>query len=440
MVNSIEARIRALYPGDTLQKAKELDRIRAYTTLVAAREKSPSDMWELGVEREFYMTDFDGNPGTIPGVLWNEAAEFGEPEVGDHTFEWKGEKLTPASLEDLEAHFLDGERIVRMLAERHGLLSVPIGIIPNVHPRDINRHPKNPRHQLILDYTHQCANGNHRYFAGEDFTGIALQFNIATHLNITLHPEETPQLYHVLFEIAPYAVALGGNSRVIMNQDSGFTCLRAPLREQYHPLASRQELALGFDNGFGVPDPLPQSMEEHVELRLRHPNYVLQKEGRMTVGHSSQVVRPKFFPGTLVLEFRAPPVQPTSREETAMAAFVIGLLEYRRLAGTDDPLRANLIKDNLDRASIHGLRGYLHTRRGLRPADEILGHELENAATGLERLYNAAEVAHYLRPLWKRVEKKRTPSNVFVERASSMGVNNALLDMVENARTNRPYL
>jgi len=426
--------------GIPLDDLKRADRTRALTNIEHARSSPITGDLEIGVEVEWLFVDKNYQPTRIPQALFQQAKGFGEPESGVSQFEWVGKPIRPKTLGDIEAYLLEGERTVRELAATYGLHVIPIGAIPNLHPSESTSQSK-PRYQFMRSYANSRRNPNvARRFVGEDFTNVEGQFINGMHVNIRRHPDEASLHYQAAFDVAPSVVAVGGNSRVIAGRDSGYASLRAPFWKLFGDIRTPEEKALGVESGFGIPLRVPQTMEEQIERLLNHPMYVMRKEGHGTPGMSYEAVRSKFNHGLTLVEHRAPDVQPTAREATALIAMLIGATGFREEYGIPPLKDCRVNRFNYLQGSVRGLDGSFVMHDGSRQeTTEAVRDDIHRARVHLAQRFALEEVDHYLSVLQHRVDAGITPAIRFAADAKRMGIPEAMAVMEQSAIDNLPY-
>ena len=138
------------------------------------------------------------------------------------------------------------------------------------------------------------------------------------------------------FMIAPFLLALGGNSRFIDFRDTGLSDVRMPIWEKSHDIRTEEEIRGGKLYRIGLPQNYHKNIEEYFDEVgsfpfILGPKHGVPLEAAFKVGiglywKDSRIKLPQ--EDACVVEFRILPIQPKMEEDLAFFFYYIGRLAY----------------------------------------------------------------------------------------------------------------
>lgn len=370
---------------------------------------SPPRAVRVGLELERYCCDPSGKPADAAGM---RALGGYEREAGPWQFEDARAPIEVERLESLEEDLLLAEREMRAHATAHGLQVVSMGAVPNLNPEQILLPSGVARYEAIDALKVMLHDPEIPVPLKNAFSNEVTPQIQATHLNLQVDPSDAIFLLNSLFEIETYRVAVGAAAPLAQGKPTGYKDARIAAWAQGSDLRTRKDRKEGMDPRIGIPNSYFASIDHYLDWCAQGSAFHFSK-GTGAVGCTWTVGKLKFLEGALVLEARAPSAQPTAREETAMAAMLLGSLEYRRYRREPPLLRIGAVKQNYEEAQRSGLEGHFLTRSGRIGASEAVRREVESRVRpGLALLgYGREEIDHYLEPLMERIRTRRTPAD-----------------------------
>lgn len=217
------------------------------------------------------------------------------------------------------------------------------------------------------------------------------------------------------FMFAPYLMAIGGNSRYLGLQDTGWNDLRIVAWELSHDTRTSDDIKRGMGLRIGLPEKYFEDMTDYFERILKYPFILHDPEHAFKIGIGLHWLdtRVKFIGNSAVVELRALPTQPTIENELALTLFYIGRLIYAE--ATNEPfLPMVIVRENRLSSLMFGLAKPLWVAESGKyikvDARDAVRRELSRAGFGLKTVGLGCHI-DILESLYSRIDNG-SPSDV----------------------------
>lgn len=384
----------------------------------------PLDVPKMGLEIEMFATEDDGTPA-LADVFTH--LDFVDMELGATQIEVRTDPIELDSIEKLEEEINAKEKMLRTVDKK----VVRIGAIPNIPLHKVKVAPKE-KYKVVPKF-HDKHRGSHiqTEIGGVDFNQAnCMSLFSSTQFNIQADSlEDAVDKANRSFMISPFLVAVSGNARIVAGQDTEINDIRMMAWLASHDLRSEEEIKQGKETRIGTPNTYFSSIEDYFSRCSSHP-FILDIPGaalEVGIGLFWLDTRIKFIDNKPIVEYRAMSAQPSAKEDVAMAAFYLGRLAYSQKR--EEPLMDMVtVHANRKSAMKDGLRAILVSDGKEILADTAIENELNKAEYGLLMLgYSDEEIKEHANVIRERLDRWKTPSDIFVEEVEEKGINEALM-------------
>lgn len=333
---------------------------------------------------------------------------FADTELGESMVETRTDPQTIEDLQQVEVAIADREnQLLEQLAE-HDLELVRYGTVPLVDIQDIRLSQPEGDADRYWELVN-AFNEIRREHKGElpDFGSVEqIDPNTAATPGMTCSTqmnwqgkslEDTISKANYAQQIAPYAIAVSGASRIISEKDTGHQDTRMPLWEMNYNTEENPGKVGALDGFYNSVEHWLESLDIFADSQFDHPDDYSEDEkspletaikedwNDVKIKLVEDQERNREYP---VVEVRPYSMQPTPAEEAAVHGFTIGRVAYAQ-ENEEALMDYEMVLENRDKAMEKGLDAdemfYLENgeiKTG--PTPKVIRGEIEKAREGLE--------------------------------------------------------
>lgn len=387
-----------LLEKDNLEKVhksfkKQLEQIKENSS----NYRSSEDI-RIGFEVEYTLLDEDNETASrqVRNKLKNKS-EFFDSELAASMLEIKTNPIQPNNVKDLEEELLDKERLAVEEAEKEDLSLLRHGTDPFTDVENFERSGESgSRYEVFAEFLDDQRNDEEvieSFGLEESFDPRDIHYSgmiASTQSNLQAKSlEDAVEKANFAYSFLPYAVALGGNSRIIEGKDTGFSDIRVPLWEKSADFRSSED--------YGEESPRAGKLESYYDsiddyFERLDPIYVAPDPDSaldQAVANNWKDVNIKFDreDKNALVELRPLSIQPSAREDLALSMFMTGRIAYAQVNG-ESPMDIEKVNRNRYSAMHNGMDTplYSSSSESLEDSTDVLNEELDYARKGLEIL------------------------------------------------------
>lgn len=403
-------------------------------------EKYENSELKLGFELEYTLLDEDNQQASEDARdRIKETEGFLDSELAASVIEARTDPVSPDSLDDLFGEVLEKENRTLELAGEEGLDLLRYGTNPFPSVEEFER-TSGPRYDAFAQFLDENRNDSivDESFGKSDIDPRDIHYSgmiASTQTNIQAQGlRDAVEKANLAYMFAPYAEAIGGNARILEQEDTGVSDLRIPVwedsadirtDEQFEngeaPRAGRIDSYYGKENGEDIQDYFERLDPIYVAPDVDEAPDAIDQ----AIMNNWKDVNIKFNrdSGEALVELRPFSIQPSPTEDLAVSAFMVGRMAYAQLSD-EQLLDIDLVNENRKNAMYSGLDTQLYDSSGnQRDAVEVLREEIEYARQGLEEIGLGYELDGrdiFDQAFGKRLETGLNPGDLSAERYNEL--------------------